>query len=167
MEEISAKRAQIVTTPARPELVGKRSIFLASTTSRTTGPDWRETLTDAIAHLPITIFNPVRSDWDSLWREDPDFPPFHKQVHWGLDMQERADVVIVYYGPETVAPISLLELGLCARSGKAIVVCHRDYKKRGNVHIVSQRLGIEFLDTDDDFVPSVTRRLQTLLGEGR
>jgi hypothetical protein len=165
METTSEKKAQIVPAPARPDIVGKRSVFLAGTTTRTAGPDWRETLINAIAHLPVTLFNPLRADWDSSWREDVDFPPFTEQVHWELDMQEDADVVVVYYGPGTDAPISLLELGLCARSGKAIVACHRDYKKRGNVHIVSQRLGIEFLDTEEDFVSSVTRRLQSLLDE--
>ncbi|KAK0640750.1 hypothetical protein B0T16DRAFT_418408 [Cercophora newfieldiana] len=165
MEGTSTSRAQIVPAPLRPDLVGKRSVFLAGTTTRTTGPDWREALTNAIAHLPVTIFNPLRVDWDSSWREDVDFPPFHEQVHWELDMQERADVIVVYYGPGTDAPISLLELGLWARSGKAIVACHRDYKKRGNVHIVSQRLGIEFLDADDDFIAPVARRLQALLDE--
>ena len=80
-------------------------------------------------------------------------------------MQEKADVVVVYYGPHTDAPISLLELGLCARSGKAIVACHRDYKKRGNVHIVSLRLGVDFMDADDDFVSFVSRRLHQLLDE--
>ncbi|KAK4449723.1 hypothetical protein QBC34DRAFT_380179 [Podospora aff. communis PSN243] len=165
MEPTPIKKAQIIPAPARPELVGKRSVFLAGTTSRASGPDWRETLIEALAHLPITIFNPLRADWNSSWREDVDFPPFYEQVHWELDMQERADVVVVYYGPGTDAPISLLELGLCARSGKAIVACHRDYRKRGNVHIVSQRLGIEFLDADEDFISSVTKKLQSLLEE--
>ncbi|KAK0616910.1 hypothetical protein B0T14DRAFT_568478 [Immersiella caudata] len=165
MGQTPAKKAQIIPAPARPELIGKRSVFLAGTTSRTSGPDWRETLIDAIAHLPVTIFNPLRADWDSSWREDVDFPPFSEQVHWELDMQERADIVVVYYGPGTDAPISLLELGLCARSGKAIVACHPEYRKRGNVRIVSQRLGIQFLDADGDFVGDVARRLMRLVEE--
>ena len=163
MEEASAKKAQIVRAPARPELVGKRSVFLGGTTTRTPGrPDWRKTLTDALAHLPVTVLNPFRSDWDSSWIEDVTFTPFQEQVEWELDMQERADVVVVYYGPTTDAPVSLLELGLCARSGKAIVACHRDYNKRGHVEIVSRRMGIEVLDADD-FIPSVVRRLESLL----
>ena len=163
-EKANAKRAQIVPAPARPDIVGRRSVFLAGTASRA-APDWRETLIEAISHLPITIYNPLRADWDSSWREDVTFAPFREQVEWELDMQEKADVVVVYYGPHTDAPISLLELGLCARSGKAIVACHRDYKKRGNVHIVSLRLGVDFMDADDDFVSFVSRRLHQLLDE--
>lgn len=163
MADGTERKVQVVPAPARPELKGKCSLFLAGTTTRTTGPDWRQVLIDAIAGLPVTVFNPLRPDWDSSWREDPEFVPFREQVEWELDMQERADVIVVYYGPHTDAPISLLELGLCARSGKAIVACHRDYKKRGNVLIVSQRLGIQLLDTEDDFVGAVLKRLSKLL----
>ncbi|KAK3693247.1 hypothetical protein B0T22DRAFT_449280 [Podospora appendiculata] len=157
--------AQVVLAPSRPKIAGKRSVFLAGTTSRTSGPDWRETLIDALSCLPVTIFNPLRPDWDSSWREDITFGPFREQVEWELDMQERADVVVVYYGAGTDAPISLLELGLCARSGKAIVACHQHYRKRGNVHIVSQRLGIEFLDASGDLAGAVIGRLRQMLDQ--
>jgi hypothetical protein len=140
------------------------SVFLAGTTTRTAGPDWRETLTEALAHLPVAVFNPLRADWDSTWREDVTFAPFREQVEWELDMQERADVVVVYFGPGTDAPISLLELGLCARARKAFVVCHREYRKRGNVQIVCQRFGLEFMDAAGDWAPAISNKVQGLLG---
>ena len=150
--------------PARPPVVGQRSVFLAGTIAKNShGVDWRDVVIEALSHLPVTIFNPLRPDWDSSWKEDVDFHPFREQVEWELDMQDHADIVFVYYGPGTEAPISLLELGLAARMGKAMVACHRDYKKRGNVHIVSQRLGIDFLDADANFVESVVRKVESLL----
>ncbi len=166
MGEATQKKAQVVQAPSRPAIHGKKSVFLAGTTSPTADRDWREVLIEALSHLPVTFFNPLRPDWDSSWREDVTFEPFREQVHWELDMQEHADVVVIYYGPNTVAPISLLEFGLCARSGKAIVACHRDYMKRGNVHIVSERLGLEFLDVEEDLAAAVERRLRHLLGGG-
>ncbi|KAL2018613.1 hypothetical protein VTK56DRAFT_583 [Thermocarpiscus australiensis] len=163
MREGHEPNAQVVQAPSRPAIDRSHSsVFLAGTTSRASGPDWRETLINAVSHLPITIFNPLRPDWDSTWREDVTFAPFREQVEWELDMQEQADVIVVYYGPGTDAPISLLELGLCARSGKAIVVCHEGYSKRGNVQVVCQRFGIEFLDARDDIAASVIRRLEDL-----
>ncbi|KAK0742797.1 hypothetical protein B0T18DRAFT_413753 [Schizothecium vesticola] len=159
-------QAQIVPAPARPTVVGQRSVFLAGTITKTArGVDWRDAVIEALSHLPVTIFNPLRPDWDSSWREDVEFHPFREQVEWELDMQDHADIVFVYYGPGTEAPISRLELGLAARQGKAMVTCHRDYKKRGNVHIVSQRLGIEFLDADEDFISSMVRKVESLLSE--
>ncbi|KAK4039635.1 hypothetical protein C8A01DRAFT_36418 [Parachaetomium inaequale] len=163
MDDSPRQKAQIIQAPSRPLITGVKSVFLAGTTTPTPGPDWRETLTDALSHLPITVFNPLRADWDSSWREDVTFAPFRDQVDWELDMQEGADVVVVYFGPGTDAPISLLELGLCAKSDKAIVVCHRDYRKRGNVQVVCRRLGVEFLDAGDDWVGRVIERVESLM----
>ncbi|KAK4149528.1 hypothetical protein C8A00DRAFT_37880 [Chaetomidium leptoderma] len=164
MAESQPRQAQIIQAPARPAITGKALVFLAGTTSRTSGPDWRESLTEAIGHLPITIFNPLRPDWNSTWREDVTFAPFREQVEWELDMQERAGVVVVYFGPGTDAPVSLLELGLCARSGKALVACHGDYRKRGNVQVVCRRFGIALLRVEDDLAAAVIERVENLLG---
>ena len=160
-------QAQIIFAPARPQITGVKSIFLAGTTSKTVEADWRESLTASLEHLPIAVFNPLRADWDSSWREDISFAPFREQVEWELEMQERADINVVYFGPNTDAPISLLELGLCARSGKAIVACHPDYKKRGNVQIVCQKLGLEFLDSASDLTKAVLEKLNMKGWESR
>lgn len=164
MGEVSKHKAQIVFAPSRPELTGKISIFLAGTTS---GDDWRENVTRALSHLPVTIYNPLRTDWDSLWREDPSFAPFREQVDWELEMQEIADIVVIYYGAGTDAPISLLELGLCARSGKAIVACHPEYRKRGNVMVVAERFGLKFLDGSACLAEEVVMRVESLLAGGK
>ncbi|GAB1315465.1 hypothetical protein MFIFM68171_05675 [Madurella fahalii] len=156
---------QIIQAPSHPHVSGLKSVFLAGTTSGTSGPSWRERLAAALSDLPVIVFNPFRADWDSSWREDVTFAPFQEQVEWELEMQERADVVVVYFGPGTDAPISLLELGLCARSNKAIVACHRDYRKRGNVEIVCKRYGIEFLNAEEDWTASVIGRLKNLLAD--
>ncbi|KAK4159974.1 hypothetical protein QBC43DRAFT_326195 [Cladorrhinum sp. PSN259] len=163
----STPRTQLVKAPSRPTVTGQKSIFLAGTTTPTGGPDWRETLGKAIAHLPVTIFDPTRSDWDSSWKEDIGFPKFREQVDWELDMQEKADLVVLYFGPNTKAPISLLELGLVARSGKAIIGCHKGYEKRGNVQVVAQRFNIELVETEEDYsglAAVVERRVNALLG---
>ena len=159
------RQAQVINAPSRPPIDSHVSIFLAGTTTKTgTGPDWRDTLIDALSHLPVAIFNPLRPDWDSSWREQVDFAPFRQQVEWELDMKERSEIVVLYFGPHTDAPISLLELGLCARHNReVIVVCDRDYRKRGNVQIVSRRLGLTFLDGDEDLAPVVIERARMCL----
>lgn len=78
-------------------------------------------------------------DWDSTWVQSVDSAPFHEQVSWELTGIERADVVIVYLDPATRAPISLLELGLIAVSGRALVCCPDGYFRKGNVDVVCQR----------------------------
>ncbi|KAI1656430.1 hypothetical protein F4813DRAFT_135134 [Daldinia decipiens] len=155
-------RNQIILAPSRVDHNGIMSIFLAGTTTKTDDTrDWREVLTESLADLPLTIINPYRLDWDSSWREDITCEPFREQVEWELDMQEKAHIVVIFFHPVTEAPISLLELGLCARAKKAIVVCPEGYKKRGNVQIICQRYGLEIAENFDTLKEAILKRLPT------
>jgi hypothetical protein len=135
------------------------SVFLAGPTSQTDDRDWHEVLSESLADQPLTIYNPLRADWDSTWREDISFEPYREQVEWELDMQETVDIVVLYFHPATKAPISLLELGLCARTGKAIVCCPQGYWKRGNVQIVCKRYGVEMVEDLDGLKDAIVKKL--------
>ncbi|KAI1435434.1 hypothetical protein GGR50DRAFT_320271 [Xylaria sp. CBS 124048] len=152
---------QTINAPSREPALGVKSVFLAGTTNRTDDGDWREKLRELLADQPLTIYNPVRLDWDSTWREDISFEPYRAQVEWELDMQEIADVMVVYFHPATQAPISLLELGLCARTGKVIVVCPEGYWKRGNVQIVCRRYGIQMVEDVYELKDAILMRMLT------
>jgi hypothetical protein len=77
-----------------------------------------------------------------------------------VDKQDQADIVVVYFHPATQAPISLLELGLCARvPGKAIVACPEGYWKRGNAQIVCKKFGIEVVDDVNSLRAAILKRL--------
>lgn len=141
---MEATKAQVILAPSLQNFQYPRAVFLAGTT---TAPEWRDGLIASLSQQPITIINPLRRDWDSTWREDEAFGPFREQVQWELDMQEKSSLVVVYFGPGTDAPISLLELGLCARLSKALVVCHPGYRKRGNVQIICRRFDIRLMDS--------------------
>jgi hypothetical protein len=153
-------RSQVIYAPSTETPRGLKSVFLAGTTSKVDAADWRETLSTSLRDSPITIFNPYRADWDSTWREDISFAPYREQVEWELSRQDEADIVVVYFHPATQAPVSLLELGLCARvPGKAIVVCPEGYWKRGNVQIVCQKLGVEMVESVDGLKEAILRKL--------
>ncbi|KAK4147322.1 uncharacterized protein C8A04DRAFT_9142 [Dichotomopilus funicola] len=161
-------KAQVIPAPGRAPTTGKLSVFLAgSITASSAGPDWRLPLIESLRGHQLTLFNPLREDWNASWREDMSFGPFREQVDWEQDMQERADVLVVYFGAMTDAPISLLELGLSARSPtkKIIVVCHNLYPKLGYVEIVSRRLGLDFfkVGNEKDLLWGVQERLLKLL----
>jgi hypothetical protein len=155
-------RNQIIYAPSDEAPRGVKSVFLAGTTSKVDTSDWRETLSASLSDVPVTIYNPYRADWDSSWCEDINFAPYREQVEWELDKQEKADIVVVYFHPATQAPVSLLELGMCARvPGKAIVVCPEGYWKRGNVQIVCKKFDIEMVDNfdNDGLREAVVKRL--------
>ncbi|KAK6854210.1 hypothetical protein PG995_009303 [Apiospora arundinis] len=186
----TAATAQIVQAPtADPASLHPHTIFLAGTTTNDDSGDWRYVLCAALSAHPITFYNPLRRDWDASWRNNADCAPFRDQTQWELDRQTRADLVVVYLGPNTDAPVSLLELGLVAgiaaaaavaadptatssnddhtnnNSGKMkkkqVLVCaHKGYKKRGNVQLLCQKFGIEMVDTVDDFPSAIIRMLR-------
>jgi len=67
-------------------------------------------------------------------------------------MLDAADIVVMYLAPGTKAPISLLELGLCARTGKLRVCCPEGFWRRGNVEMVCERYQIPLSATLDDLI---------------
>ena len=157
---MAPSRSQIIYAPSDelPQFV--KSVFLAGTTSKVDTTDWRDALSTSLSDAPVTIYNPYRADWDRSWREDINFAPYREQVEWELEKQDQADIVVVYFHPDTQAPVSLLELGLCARvPGKAIVVCPEGYWKRGNVQIVCNKFGIEMVDTVDGLKEAIMKKL--------
>ena len=68
-------------------------------------------------------------------------------MEWELDGLERADVIAMWFAPDTRAPITLLELGLHARRKKVVVGCPDGFWRRGNVEIVCARFGIPLVST--------------------
>ncbi|KAL2177500.1 uncharacterized protein P884DRAFT_277731 [Thermothelomyces heterothallicus CBS 202.75] len=135
------QRAQIIRAPSRPAITEKVAVFLAGITIGTTTA---AAAAAAGADRRETVTRAVS----------------HLPV-------TRADLVVVYLGPGTDAPRSLLEPGLCARSGKAVVVaCHPGYRKRGNVQIMCRRFGLEYVDGEDDLAGRVVKRIERLLELG-
>jgi hypothetical protein len=135
----------IVLKPPAPIVVpqGMRAIFLAGSIEMGVAEDWQARVTAGLADCDeVVILNPRRDDWDSSWRQSIDEPRFRAQVEWELDGLERADVIAMYFAPDTRAPITLLELGLHARSGRLVVCCPDAFWRRGNVDVVCARFGV-------------------------
>jgi Nucleoside 2-deoxyribosyltransferase like len=107
--------------------------------------NWQSAVALALSDEDVVILNPRREDWDASWRQSMDEPRFVEQVEWELAAQERAAVIAMYFAPSTQAPISLLELGLAARSGKLLVCCPEGYWRKGNVDVVCRRYGVPLL----------------------
>ena len=111
---------------------------------------WQKRIVDALSAAgDLVVLNPRRDDWDDSWQRQQraDDPQFSEQVSWELDMLDAADVVVLYLAPGTRSPVSLLELGLCARSGKLKVCCPEGFWRRGNVETVCRRHQVPLFDT--------------------
>ncbi|KAK8185213.1 uncharacterized protein BKA78DRAFT_231567, partial [Phyllosticta capitalensis] len=135
------------------------SIFLAGSIEMGKAVDWQTEITKNLCHLPVTIMNPRRDDWDNDWKQDISDPRFKEQVVWELDCQDRADVIAMNFDKKTMSPITLMELGLYAGSGKLVVACPDGYWRRGNVQVVCDRFGIELLESLDELIENVKGKL--------
>lgn len=120
----------------------RRSVFLAGSIEMGVAEDWQTSLSHALDDLDITILNPRRDAWDSSWRQSIEEQRFREQVEWELEGQERATVIPTYFAPSTKSPITLLELGLFARTGKMVVCCPDGFWRKGNVEVVCARYGV-------------------------
>lgn len=145
-------------------LAGPRPwLFLAGSIDDGRAAPWQAEVVARLADVPGTVLNPRRADWDSSWKQSIDDPRFRGQVEWELEAQERADVVAFWFAPGSVAPITLLELGLFApsshsrRGGVPIVGCPEGYWRRGNVEVVCSRYGIELVTTLEALVERIRR----------
>lgn len=125
-----------------PLEISSPSIFLAGSIDNGTAIDWQTSVTAAFADTNYTVLNPRRPDWDDSWSQDASDRRFNQQVTWELDALDAADLILFYIAPGSASPISLLELGLYARSKKVIMCCPPGFYRKGNVDIVCQRYGI-------------------------
>ena len=128
------------------------NIFLAGSIEMGSAEPWQDEIVKMFSH-DVIFYNPRRVDWDSTWFESSD--QFKQQVNWELDMLSDADVILLYFDPSTKSPISLLELGLFARSEKLIVCCPDGFWRKGNVKIVCERFGAMFFDTKEEWLKAI------------
>jgi len=69
---------------------------------------------------------------------------------------EMADTILLYFDPKTKSPISLLELGLFAKSGKMMVCCPEGFWRKGNVDIVCERYRIPQFESLEELIANLT-----------
>ncbi|KAI1793499.1 hypothetical protein LXA43DRAFT_1001028 [Ganoderma leucocontextum] len=154
---MSNTQARVYNAPEPITSILGRSVFLAGSIA----DDWHAKIIRQLEHLPITIFNPLRTDWDETWTERKSDARFYTQVRWELDAQERADVVAMYLHPEVPSTISLLELGLSSRTGKMVVCCPDGFDRKGNVEVLCERYSIPLVDSFEELVHRVIERIRT------
>lgn len=149
---------QEIIAPA-PIKISTPSIFLAGSIEQDKAEKWQERFVHETRNLNITLLNPRRKNWDSSWKESIQNSKFKEQVNWELDALELADCIVFYFDPNTKSPISLLELGLFAKSKKLVVCCPDGYWKKGNVDIICQRYNIKQVNSFEKLVQYICEKI--------
>lgn len=138
---------QVVNAPNQFRHMPRPWVFLAGSIEMGKAEPWQEKIETLMEEYGGTLLNPRRPDWDSSWEQTLEDTNFRTQVEWELAALDAADQILLYFDPKTKSPISLLEMGLHARSGKLIVACPEGFWRRGNVQITGLRYGFPVLPT--------------------
>ncbi len=118
------------------------SIFLGGTIDMGNSENWQKKLSESLLLNGYNVFNPRREDYDSSWTQEFTNPQFSQQVNWELNAMDNSDIILFYFKKDSQSPITLLELGLYANSGKVLVVCEDGFWRKGNVDIVCSKYNI-------------------------
>jgi len=128
-------------------------VFLAGSIEMGKAEDWQAAVGVYFSTMDAyTLLNPRRDDWDASWEQKFEESNFNQQVSWELNGLDRADKIILYLVPDTKSPISLLELGLYATSGKILVCCPDGFWRKGNVEIVCEKYGIPLYENLEELL---------------
>lgn len=143
---------------SKDQTVDGISIFLAGSIEMGVAEDWQSKIVNILKNKDVTILNPRRDDWDSSWVQEQSNPQFNHQVNWELNNLDRADIIFMYFAPETKSPISLLELGSYIDSNM-IVCCPEGFWRKGNVDIMCTRHNTPLFNKFDDAVGALLTKI--------
>lgn len=127
-------------------------IFLAGTIDMGNSRDWQMELYDRFSAMNgrYILFNPRQDNWDASRPGEMDY-----QVRWELDHLEEADMIVMYILGSSKSPISLLEMGLHARSGKMHVICEPEFYRYDNVRITCGYYGVPLYENLEEWLGSL------------
>ena len=145
--------------PNSGEIQGS-TVFLAGSIEMGVAEDWQTKVANRFEKHQVTLYNPRRDEWDSSWKQEQKESNFNEQVNWEMNNLEDCDIIFMYFDPGTKSPISLLELGLHADSGKMIVVCPDGFWRKGNVEIVCTRFNIPLFNSLDDGMGALESKIR-------
>ena len=145
-------------------------IFLAGSIEMGKAIDWQDDITNRINEFSfttgnITIYNPRRDSWDSNWEQSEINPEFRYQVNWELNKLEESDIIFLNFVEDTMSPISLLELGHFASSGKIIACAPKKFYRRGNVEVVCSRFSVPLFDDYEYAFASLISRIELIMNK--
>ena len=138
----------IIITPE--EIVNKganrlntKSIFLAGTIDNGYSLNWQDKVICELINLDVSceVFNPRREHWNP----NPTKEEMEKQIKWEQEHLDKADIIIMVLLDDSKSPISLLELGLYAKSNKLIVFCTPNFYRWDNVRLTCKKYNIELV----------------------
>lgn len=131
-------------------------VFLAGTIDDGNSTDWQSKVIEQVKGAmtyDISIYNPRRKSWDPKARQDE----VMQQIDWEQRALSIADHIYMVLLDNSKSPISLLELGLFARTRKITVFCTPNFYRYFNVLDTCHRHNLEIVNSTDPGV--IARRI--------
>ncbi|SEC82566.1 Nucleoside 2-deoxyribosyltransferase like [Tenacibaculum sp. MAR_2009_124] len=95
----------------------KKLVFLAGSLSIDKIDNWRNTLVNSYS-TNFDFIDPTNDNYVLL-----NTSQMEKHINWELEGLELSDIIFMNLLPESKSPISMVELGLYAKSNKLIICC--------------------------------------------
>lgn len=133
-------------------------LFLGGSIEEGRAPNWQREVIGWLKPYPMTVLNPRRDEWDANASESL----LREQIEWELDAQESADLRVYVFAPNTLSPITLLELGAYHHK-PTLVYVDRDYRRALNVELLCQRLRVSYTNNWNEFEMRLRNRLEPML----
>ena len=121
----------------------RKTVFLAG--SITNAIDWQKETAKTLLNAGFTVFNPRRESFD-VNNENAE----REQITWEHYFLTTAEIILFYFSYETLAPISLLELGATLERAKIeqykkiYIAIHPEYKRKNDVIIQTELRNSKF-----------------------
>ena len=134
----------IIITPETENQESKnKSVFLAGTIDNGDSLNWQDKTIIELINLGFDcdIYNPRREHWNSNSSVDD----LINQIKWEQDHLDKADMIVMVLLDDSKSPISLLELGLYAKSKKIVVFCTTNFYRWDNVRLTCDKYHIELI----------------------
>lgn len=135
----------------------KFTVFLAGTIEMGNSPDWQREVFHRLNSYDMNILNPRRVVYGETAIEE--------QVNWELDAMEMADLIIMHLEPDCKAPVSMLEFGLYAKSGKLIVHCPEGFWRRDNILITARRYGTKMVSDMEGLIYETVKAYEKVVND--
>lgn len=134
-----------------PNKPNSKSVFLAGTIDNGDSLNWQNKTIIELMNLGINdieIYNPRREHWNP----NPSKEEMECQIKWEQEYLDKADFIAMVLLDDSKSPISLLELGLYAKSNKLIVFCTPDFYRWDNVRLTCEKYNIQLVESTHPLV---------------
>ena len=120
-----------------------KSVFLAGTIDNGNSFNWQDDIITELINSDKSceIYNPRRKHWNP----NPSKEEIENQIKWEQDHLDKADIIAMVLLDDSKSPISLLEIGLYAKSKKLIIFCTPNFYRWDNVRLTCEKYNIELI----------------------